>query len=162
MQEEREYLLKKVFPEIRSLCRSRGVTFTEVDLRWGLTNEQQRLGRIVQTCLDEIDKCKPCFIGMLGTRYGWSPEYHEVLMDPDILDRYPWIEDISLQGGSLLEMEFTFGLETGSSDTTFFYRRNVDGSAYDEPEKIDALIKKVESLHRPFTLPLSGDSYGKN
>ena len=41
LQEEREHLIKKIFPEIRSLCRERGITFTEVDLRWGLTEEER-------------------------------------------------------------------------------------------------------------------------
>ena len=49
LQEEREHLIKKIFPEIRSLCRERGITFTEIDLRWGLTEEEATLGRIIRT-----------------------------------------------------------------------------------------------------------------
>ena len=41
MQEEREHLVKKIFPEIRALCRERGITFTDVDLRWGLKTKRQ-------------------------------------------------------------------------------------------------------------------------
>ncbi|MCB0712318.1 MAG: hypothetical protein KDD67_08325 [Ignavibacteriae bacterium] len=40
--EEREHLVKKSFPEIHVLCRERGVTFTEVNLRWGLTSLDDR------------------------------------------------------------------------------------------------------------------------
>lgn len=40
LREEREHLVKKIFPEIRALCRLRGITFTEVDLRWGLTDDE--------------------------------------------------------------------------------------------------------------------------
>ena len=29
LQEEREHLVTKIFPEIRALCRERGVTFTD-------------------------------------------------------------------------------------------------------------------------------------
>lgn len=29
LQEEREHLIKKIFPEIRALCRDRGIRFTE-------------------------------------------------------------------------------------------------------------------------------------
>jgi hypothetical protein len=36
MQEEREELVKQVFPQLRRLCESRGVTCGEVDLRWGV------------------------------------------------------------------------------------------------------------------------------
>ncbi|MGE3801444.1 MAG: DUF4062 domain-containing protein [Candidatus Kapaibacterium sp.] len=53
--EEREHLIKKIFPEIRALCRERGVTFTDVDLRWGLTEEQATLGTVIRTCLEEVD-----------------------------------------------------------------------------------------------------------
>src|SRR6476661_1885016 len=55
LQEEREHLIKKIFPEIRALCRERGITFTEVDLRWGLTHNEGTYGRILRTCLEEID-----------------------------------------------------------------------------------------------------------
>ena len=33
MHEEREELVKRVFPELRKHCEARGVTWTEVDLR---------------------------------------------------------------------------------------------------------------------------------
>ena len=71
LQEEREHLIKKIFPEIRALCRERGITFTEVDLRWGLTDEDVGLGRVIRTCLEEVDKCRPYFIGITGDRYGF-------------------------------------------------------------------------------------------
>ena len=35
MAAERDVLVKRVFPEIRSMCEERGVAFSEVDLRWG-------------------------------------------------------------------------------------------------------------------------------
>ena len=37
LQEEREHLVKKIFPEIRALWRAPGVIYMEIDLRWGLT-----------------------------------------------------------------------------------------------------------------------------
>ena len=40
MHAERELLIKRVFPELRRICADRFVTFTEVDLRWGITEEQ--------------------------------------------------------------------------------------------------------------------------
>lgn len=70
MQAERELLVKKVFPELRRLCSERFVTFTEVDLQWGITEEQAAEGRVLPTCLEEIHDCRPYFIGLLGERYG--------------------------------------------------------------------------------------------
>src|SRR5438094_3674003 len=93
LQEEREHLVKKIFPEIRALCRERGITFTEVDLRWGLTEEEGALGRVIRTCLEEIDRCRPYFIGLAGERYGYIPEITEIYKDSELLARFPWIED---------------------------------------------------------------------
>jgi hypothetical protein len=39
MQEEREALVKQIFPLLRRLCESRGVTWGEVDLRWGVATK---------------------------------------------------------------------------------------------------------------------------
>ncbi len=40
MQKEREELVKQVFPHLRKLCEDRGVVWGDVDLRWGVTEEQ--------------------------------------------------------------------------------------------------------------------------
>src|SRR5438552_4042675 len=88
LQEEREYLVKKVFPEIRQLCRERGVKFTEIDLRWGLTEEEATQGKVIRTCLEEIDRCRPYFIGIIGSRYGWTPKYSDIQRDGELLHKY--------------------------------------------------------------------------
>ena len=72
MQAERDELVKFVFPQIRKLCEQRGVAWGEVDLRWGITDEQTAEGEVLPICLDEIRRCS-YFIGLLGERYGWVP-----------------------------------------------------------------------------------------
>ena len=52
MQEEREELVKRVFPLLRRICEERGVTWGEVDLRWGVTDEQKAEGAV--TCCSLI------------------------------------------------------------------------------------------------------------
>ena len=74
MQAERDHLVKFIFPQLRKLCESRGVTWGEVDLRWGVTDEQAAEGKVLPICLEEIKRCRPYFIGLLGERYGWIPE----------------------------------------------------------------------------------------
>ena len=74
MQRERELLVKQVFPELRRICAQRSVTFTEVDLRWGITEEQAAEGKVLPICLEEIHLSRPYFIGLLGERYGWIPQ----------------------------------------------------------------------------------------
>ncbi len=107
---EREYLVKRIFPEIRHVCRERGLLFTEVDLRWGLTYEDSGFGRVISTCLQEIDRCRPFFIGILGDRYGWIPEFSDIHKNAFLVEEHHWIEEAVLEGASLVEMEFNYAV----------------------------------------------------
>ncbi|XP_038072011.1 uncharacterized protein LOC119740704 [Patiria miniata] len=71
-KEEREVLIKKAFRELNRICLDRGVFFTYVDLRWGITENQTTDGETISICLREIEKCRPYFICLMGDRYGWS------------------------------------------------------------------------------------------
>ncbi len=153
LQEEREHLVKKIFPEIRALCRQRGVTFTDVDLRWGLTEEEAGLGRIIRTCLEEVDKCRPYFIGIIGNRYGWVPELHDILMDPELLAKFPFVEDVVIDGKSVTEMEFIHGVFNArevDGQYAFFYQRSGNLVESDDAERLGALIERTRSTGRPF------------
>lgn len=159
LQEEREYLVKKIFPEIRALCRARGVTFTEVDLRWGLTDEDVALGRIIRTCLEEIDRCRPYFIGITGERYGYVPELHEIYRDPDLLARYPWIEDAMMEEASIIDMEVRHGalnrkLEANDEWSRFFFRRErrsleEENDAGEERGRLEDLKQRIRDAGLP-------------
>ena len=69
-QKERDVLVKRVFPKLEQLCRSRCTYFAPVDLRWGITDEQAGSGDVIRLCLDYIAKSRPYFIGLIGERYG--------------------------------------------------------------------------------------------
>ena len=43
MHAEREELIKRIFPRLRKMCAERSVAWGEVDLRWGVTAEQDAL-----------------------------------------------------------------------------------------------------------------------
>lgn len=88
MQEERDVLVKKIVPQLRKLCDERAVTWTEVDLRWGITDEQKAEGKVLPLCLEEIHRCRPYFIGLLGERYGSLPSE----ISADLIERQPWLE----------------------------------------------------------------------
>src|ERR1043165_1571772 len=118
---EREQLIKKTFPRIRAKCRERGVEFTEIDLRWGITDEESRTGKTIRICLEEIGRC-PYFIGILGSRYGWVPGASELEKDEELLKLFPWLREYSDQGKSIVEMEFAHGaLHDPKAKTAFFY-----------------------------------------
>ena len=54
MHEEREILIKRIFPQLRQLCEQRGVVWGEVDLRWGVTEEEARQGKVIRICLESV------------------------------------------------------------------------------------------------------------
>ncbi|KAB2867336.1 MAG: DUF4062 domain-containing protein, partial [Anaerolineae bacterium] len=73
MQAERDYLVRFVFSRLREELLAFNIHFVDVDLRWGVTSEQDAL----ETCLQYIDECYPFFLCMLGGRYGWIPNGQE-------------------------------------------------------------------------------------
>jgi hypothetical protein len=89
MQEEREELVKQIFPQLRLLCESRGVTWGEVDLRWGIPDEAKAEGKVLPLCLAAIEHCRPYFIGLLGDRYGWVPDE----IPEELLAAEPWLSE---------------------------------------------------------------------
>lgn len=59
MKDERDYLIKKVFPELKQKAAERDVSLIDVDLRWGITEEQARTGQVVDICFKEINNSIP-------------------------------------------------------------------------------------------------------
>ena len=109
MEEERKELITKVFPILKKKAAKRGVTVTELDLRWGITQEESENGKVLEICLNEIDKSRPFFIGILGDRYGWCPSQEEIGKNHNIEERYGWVKDCVEQGKSVTEMEMQYG-----------------------------------------------------
>src|SRR5438445_1856828 len=101
MGAERDYLVKFTFPQLRKLCESRGVTWGEVDLRWGVTDEAATEGKVLPICLEEINRCRPYFIALLGERYGWIPEQ----ISSELLEKEPWLREQLGEGKSVTELE---------------------------------------------------------
>lgn len=122
MQEERNVLIKKIFPQLRKKCEERAVTWTEVDLRWGITDEEAAEGKVLPLCLEEIQRCRPYFIGLLGERYGWIPNRQSI--STDLLESQPWLRQHL--GQSVTELEILQGVfsEKMMPKHAFFYFRN--------------------------------------
>ena len=78
MQAERDHLKNVVFPKVEEELQQRRIKLEIVDLRWGvdttsMAQEDEREANVLKVCLDEIKRCRPFFIGLLGDRYGWVP-----------------------------------------------------------------------------------------
>jgi tetratricopeptide (TPR) repeat protein len=120
MQAEREELVKRVFPELRRRCEERGVAWAEVDLRWGVTDEQKAEGAVLPICLAEIERSRPWFLGLLGERYGWVPDE----VPADLATRLGWLEED--RGRSVTELEILHGVlnDPSMAGHAFFYLRD--------------------------------------
>ena len=123
MIEDRNTLMAQTWPALRKLCRERSVEFVEVDLRWGITEEQSKRKETVQYCLDEIRRCRPYFIGLLGERYGWVPEA-EAFPEP-LLEREGWLKP-EIARRSATELEILHGVlnDPTMAGRAFFYFRD--------------------------------------
>lgn len=105
MMRERDLLVNEVFPALARKRAQRFVTFTELDLRWGITKEQSAEGQVLPLCLAEIEGSRPYFIGLLGERYGWVPDS----LRPEIIEHEPWLREHVEDGKSVAELEFLHG-----------------------------------------------------
>ena len=152
MMKERDYLIKEVFPEIRHRCHQRGIEFTEIDLRWGITEKQAQQGKVIEVCLKEIDRCRPFFIGMIGERYGWVPKSNEYEKHKKILEDYPWIKDDIKKRLSITEIETQYGAlrKPSLSEYAQFYIRKPETPKRVEKEipspKNDNRISKFKNI----------------
>ena len=106
MQRERNILVRQTFPALRARFRARGVELLEVDLRWGITQEQAESGATLAICLSEIDRCRPNFIGLIGERYGWAPP--EDLYTDALKAAFPAIAGAA--GSGVTELEAIHGV----------------------------------------------------
>ncbi len=126
MQAERAHLVTNVFPELRAFCRERGVVFTEIDLRWGISDDLANTGFTVDICLSEIERCSafpPFFIGFLAERYGWVPEEGElerfkISHAGDAEGRAAMIDQARRDRISVTELEMRYAFETYPHATT--------------------------------------------
>jgi hypothetical protein len=77
MQAERDHLVRFVFPRLREELAKRRIRMVDVDLRWGVTADQDAF----ELCMREIENCHPRFLCMLGGRYGWVPPPKAIASD---------------------------------------------------------------------------------
>jgi hypothetical protein len=147
--EERDQLVRKVFPELRRLCRERQVELVEVDLRWGITEEEAQQGKVLPICLGEIDRARPYFMGFIGDRYGWVPEGSQY---PGRDRRARAVAARSMQGGkSVTELEMLHGVLNNPemAGRAFFYFRDSNysqGKGGDYRSEDAASAAKLEAL----------------
>jgi nephrocystin-3 len=167
MIDDRDELMAQVWPKLRALCRERQVELTEVDLRWGVTEEQSTRKETLKLCLDEIHKCRPFFIGLLGERYGWTPR--DDTFTKDLMEEQGWLA--MNRGKSVTELEILHGAlnnpEPEMEGRIFFYfrdpayakSRGADflSNSEDAAKKQDALKSDIRKACKERNIPLHED-----
>ena len=142
MNAERDYLITKVFPRLKAEAAKRDVTIIPLDLRWGVTEEESKTGKVIEICLDEIRNSRPFFIGLVGNRYGWCPDQTELTKNKRLAERYGWLSGDLKDGLSVTEIEMQYGvLRAQDRINAYFFLK--DGGQDDEPEKLGHLRESI-------------------
>ncbi|XP_067675837.1 TPR repeat-containing protein DDB_G0287407-like [Haliotis asinina] len=119
---EREILVKKVFPELREWGSERKIRIIDCDLRWGVPNDSTT-AETIAICMEEIDTChevnegEPFFLNLVGERYGWIPGSDDVT--EEVMQKYDWVE-----GTSITFMEVLHGAYRKKNPNVAFFLRD--------------------------------------
>ena len=133
---ERDALKNIVIPKLNEEFMHKQLHISVVDLRHSVETDstldiEERERRVFQICMDEIDSCKPYFLGLIGHRYGWIPDLDE--MNPEFLQRMNLPEDFPIARNelSVTVCEFLHGMFDGpqASEHSFVLMRNADSYA---------------------------------
>ena len=131
------------------------ITLMDIDLRWGITEDEAKSGKTVKLCLEQIENTKPFFIGILGNRYGWVP-------DPSYLEGIPLTEND--RGKSVTEIEIRHGALDlpENSDAAFFIKDTDEDYGEDDYKKrqLSDLKEKLKDSPYPVSPFQSNEELG--
>lgn len=111
MEEERNLLMRSVFPSLRAELEPYGIVVRGIDLRWGIPAEPSLPARIEQ-CLSEVDNSSPFFIGIVGEDVGSIVKVHlfNIFGILRLGRRFPAIRKLLFQRKSVTELEMAYAL----------------------------------------------------
>ncbi len=147
MAGERELLHRQVIPTINQTAREFGQTVELCDLRRsGQTRaEAQSDERLLSVCLDEIDRCSPYMIVLVGQRYG---QFLSDALRQSIGEQRQTLTSATPEM-SLAALEIQYGAldRKDRQDKVLFYFRQIDGDGpeFCRPES-EAHAKALEDL----------------
>lgn len=144
---ERTYLAKYVFPRLRYNLKKYNISLMDIDLRWGITEDEAKSGQTLKICLEQIQNTHPFFIGILGNRYGWIPE-------PEFCKDIPLNKED--KDKSITEIEIRHGvLNSGVETNSAFFIKETDedfGEEQEKKEKLDTLKTEIRNSSYPVKL----------
>lgn len=155
MQLERDVIQNKITPKLNIIAREYGDEISFCDLRWGVdTSElesEEGSKKVLEVCLDEIDRCQPPMIVILGDRYGWIPS--DTLIE-DTSKRKKLELDHLKKSVTALEIEYGALHNENTANNTFFYYREIENEfpsdflSEDEEHKqlLEQLKEKIRKI----------------
>ena len=151
--------MTQTFPLLRKLAAERNVTLTELDLRWGITEDEAKNGKVVDICLREVENSIPFFIGIIGNRYGWIPKKEDIW--EGTIDRYSQVDEYLKEHLSVTEMEMQFGvLQRKEKMHAYFYIKEEQAENIDYPEMLKRLKEEVIHSDYPSSYYSSKENLG--
>jgi WD40 repeat protein len=135
MNNERNAITLDIFPRLRRWAAEAGlkVTLLEVDLRWGIPAAATARNLSTSVCLNEVSRCSPFFLGMLGSRYGSCPPTPlQLVVDEDVeTEDYDWMAQLTDPHVSVTELEMRHAmyntrrrLSRDDTPTALFFARD--------------------------------------
>src|SRR5262249_52909026 len=177
MQAERDYLRTHVFPELEERLRARRHNLEWGDLRVGVAtasqrDEQVRELYVLKVCLEEVRRCRPFLIVLLGDRYGWVPPADRI---KEAAEEAREGFSAEVAGRSVTDLEIEFGVlsDPEQQPRSFFYVRQPlpyaqmpaelaalycedftpDGAKNERKERLPALKQPTQTRLPPRLLP---------
>ena len=143
MHEERDILHKRVIPELNEYAAQYGESVSLCDLRWGVNTEdldsEEGSRKVLSVCLNEIDRCRPYMIVLLGERYGWIPK-------PDTLREIETRAEMNLEDmeKSVTALEIEYGVLGNKEqlEHILFYFREFEGTIPEHYGREDVLHER--------------------
>jgi tetratricopeptide (TPR) repeat protein len=141
MQSERDALRDFVLPRVNEFAEKYGRAVEIIDLRWGVdtaaVSEEEQNRRVLRTCLDEIERSRPFFLGLIGDRYGWTPP--RTNMEEALKAAYFSLEDPNI---SVTALEIEYGVLRSKNPPVclFYFRESPDYSVM--PEKLRLIYQE--------------------
>lgn len=172
MDLERDAIQQIVYPRLNKAARQHGQSISFCDLRWGidtsLLESESGSRKVLDVCLEEIDRCQPPMVVILGYRYGWIPSRDLVA---STASRYALALDDLEKSVTALEVEYGALANPDRLANTLFYFREIEGMPPEDflPEdtahaaRLAALKDRIRNLTggriRSYTLRWEQDSF---
>jgi len=168
MQAERDALRDFVLPRVNEFAAKYGRAVEVIDLRWGVdtaaVSEAEQNHKVLRTCLDEIERSRPFFLGLIGDRYGWTPPKADMEAALKIAPTQMALDDLD-KSVTALEIEYGALRSINPPVCLFYFRKTpnyndmpeklrkiyqdgVEGSSKLEKLKVDALVELSASYDK--------------